>query len=67
METAFKRLVRRRNTTLKKVATELDYSRVHITNVANGHPAGKKLIAKLIIWSKGQLSVSDLLDIDSLK
>jgi transcriptional regulator with XRE-family HTH domain len=50
-----------KNMTLTEIARQLSYSRVHLTNVANGAPAGKKLTKKLVIWSSGALKADDLL------
>ena len=56
-----KELANEKNVTLTKLAQQLGYSRVHLTNVANGAPVGIKLAKKLVEWSGGALTYEDLL------
>ena len=61
MDTKFKRIVRQKNITLTQLARELNISRVHLTNVANGEPAGKHLAKQIEKWSDGQITHSELI------
>jgi transcriptional regulator with XRE-family HTH domain len=61
MNTKFKKLVQEQNITLKDLAKQLRVSRVHLTNIANGAPAGKQLAKKIEAWSGGLISHSELL------
>ena len=48
METRFKQLVRKRNMTLTSLAKYFNVSRVHLTNIANGSPAGRQLAKRIM-------------------
>jgi hypothetical protein len=61
MMITIKTLVREKQITLTDLARQLGYSRVHITNVSNGAPAGPRLAQKLVAWSGGRLKTDDLL------
>jgi hypothetical protein len=61
METLFKQFVKQKNLSLTDLAKDLGYSRVHLTNVANGFPAGKRLAKKIELWSGGQVPAVCLL------
>lgn len=55
MDTILKKEVKRRRMTLTDLARHLGYSRAHITMVANGGPAGKRLAQKIEQWSEGNV------------
>ena len=61
MNTKFKQAVNKAGITLTDLARKFDVSRVHLTNVANGEPAGKKLADKIFKWSNGQITHTDIL------
>jgi len=61
MDTKFKQLVRQKNITLTDLAKFFNVSRVHLTNIANGSPAGRRLAKKIESWSDGAISHSELL------
>jgi transcriptional regulator with XRE-family HTH domain len=66
MNTKFKQTVNSSGITLTDLAKILGVSRVHLTNIANGEPAGKKLAEKIFKWSKGQIVHTDVLYPQSL-
>lgn len=57
-----KQIAQSQGITLTELAKLMGYSRVHITNVANGAPAGPKLAKKLVAWSDRKLTTDDLLE-----
>ena len=66
MNTKFKQTVNSSGITLTELAKILGVSRVHLTNIANGEPAGKKLAEKIFKWSKGKIVHTDVLYPQSL-
>ncbi|RLI50020.1 MAG: hypothetical protein DRP09_20270 [Candidatus Thorarchaeota archaeon] len=61
METKLKKVVKKRGLTLTQLAREFCITRVHLTNIANGEPAGKKLAKKIEEWSQGEITHTELL------
>ena len=61
MNTKLKRYTKTQKITLTKLAQNLKYSRQHISEIANGQPAGKKLALKIEKWSNGHISHTELL------
>jgi transcriptional regulator with XRE-family HTH domain len=62
MDTKLKRIAKQKKITLTELAKQLEISRVHLTNIANGRePAGKRLAKKIEIWSDGQITHSELI------
>jgi DNA-binding XRE family transcriptional regulator len=60
MNTKLKKFIRQQNISIKELAKKLNVSRQYLTAIANGTPAGKGLAKSIVIWSKNEVTYTDL-------
>jgi len=61
MNTKFKQVIKNKKTTITYLAKYFNVSREHLTNIANGAPAGKNLAKKIETWTGGEISCTDVI------